>query len=117
MNYPDFATGMARISWLCGGAAVLIGLASCGQPAFDNSFNASFDKSIHDSCVPSAEQHGLAAAAANTYCSCVVGQLDKLTVQQRMALNTSSPEVTQAAATCNAQAAPADNAATPNAAQ
>jgi len=117
MNYPALVSGAARASLLCATAAALIGLAGCGQPAFDNGFNASFDKNTHDSCVPSAEQHGLAAAAAETYCSCVVAQLDKLTVQQKMALNTSSPELQQAAATCNAQAAaPADNASTPNAA-
>jgi hypothetical protein len=101
---------------LAGGAAIALAcLAGCGQgggnSTLSQSFNTSFDKSTHDSCVSSATSNGAPAATAETYCSCFVAQMDKLTVQQKMALNASSPEVTQAATACKAQLVPATNAA------
>src|ERR1700684_268843 len=84
-----------------------LSLAGCDQNAsnafktsFDNSFNASFDKSTHDSCVPSAMAHGATAAAAETYCTCVVGQLDKLSVQEKETLTQTPDKLTNAAAAC-----------------
>jgi hypothetical protein len=88
-------------------------LAGCGvggnstNNAFNDSFNASFDKSTHDSCLKSAEGQGAMATLAETYCTCVVGQLDKLTVAQKMGLNGNSPELQQAATACK-PGAPAD---------
>jgi len=109
------------------GLAVLAAtaLAGCGQiggnsanSTFSQGFNTSFDKSTHDSCVTSATGGGASAAMAENYCSCFVAQFDKLTVQQKLALNVNSPEVTQAATACKAQltAAPA-SAPTMNTAQ
>jgi hypothetical protein len=112
MNHQILVSKAARAALIGASTVALIGLAACGQPAFDNSFNTSFDKTTHDSCVPSAVQHGASAADAETYCTCVVTQLNKLTVQQKMALNANSPELQQAATTCNAQTStPAANAA------
>jgi hypothetical protein len=113
MNYQNLISKAARAAVIGASTAALLGLAACGQPAFDNSFNTSFDKTTHDSCVPSAVKHGASAADAETYCSCVVTQLDKLTVQQKMALNANSPELQQAATTCNAQSPAANAAAAP----
>ena len=76
-------------------------MAGCG-PAFDNAMGAAYDKKVHDDCVTTASTNN-PAALAEAYCSCVVVQLDKLTVQQRMALTPTSPEIHDAAATCNAQ--------------
>ena len=115
-----FPTGvLTRRSLRLAGVALFAAaaLAGCGQiggndanSTFNQSFNASFDKSTHDTCVSSATGNGAPAATAQTYCSCVVTQLDKLTVQQKMALNANSPELTQAAATCKAEltSTPAD---------
>lgn len=96
-------------------AAAALSLAACGAPgnsaaggnsadsfqgAFDKSFNAAFDKSTHDSCVRSATAHGAAPDAAERYCTCIVGQLDNLTVQQKRGLSRSSPELSLAASAC-----------------
>jgi hypothetical protein len=95
--------------------AMLSAAALTGCDQFNSSFNASFDKRTHDTCLPSAEAHGATAAVAETYCTCVVGQLDKLTVAQKMALNGSSPELQQAASACNGSspAAASNDAAAP----
>jgi hypothetical protein len=107
-------TGRLRLAGLA--AIAVASLAGCGQiggnsanSTFSQSFNASFEKSTHDSCVTSATGGGAPASTAETYCSCIVTQLEPLTVQQKLALNASSPEVAQAAATCKAEltAAPA----------
>jgi hypothetical protein len=107
MDYQTVAARAARTLLACLATAAAIGLTACG-PAFDNSFNTAFDKKTHDSCLPAAQQHGATAAQAEAYCSCVVAQLDKLSVQQKMGLNGNSPELQQAANACNAQ--PAANA-------
>jgi hypothetical protein len=96
-------------------AASLVGCGNAGNStnatdAFATSFNASFDKSVHDSCVTSAQSHGsVTPDVAEKYCSCLVGQFSKLTVQQKMALQPTSPEMQQAEAACVPQS-PATNA-------
>jgi len=70
------------------------------QGAFDKSFNSEFDKSAHDSCISSATAHGASPGRAERYCTCMVGQLDNLTVRQKMELRPSSPEVSQAFSAC-----------------
>jgi hypothetical protein len=64
---------------------------------------AVFDKNLHDSCFSTASAKG-GPAAAETYCSCIVVQLDQVPVQQRIALSATSDEVTHAESYCNAQA-------------
>jgi hypothetical protein len=49
-------------------------------------FNATFAKTTHDSCLSSAQGHGASADAAERYCSCVVGRLSSLSVEDKMAL-------------------------------
>jgi len=101
------------------------GLAACGQaggntasgnsasgassPGVDAaSVNAAFDRSASASCLTAAEAKGAMRALAQSYCSCVLVQLDKLTVAQKLALNDNSPELQQAATACGAQGATAD---------
>jgi hypothetical protein len=93
-------------------ALAALALSACGQggggndaanaftAAFDKSFNESFDRSTHDSCVSSATAHGGAADAAEKYCSCVVAQLDKLSVKEKEGLTPESPVLAQAAGAC-----------------
>jgi len=85
-------------------AAVLtaLSLSACGGSS-DAQFNASFDKSTHDSCVTSASTHGLAAAQAETYCTCIVKELDKLPTQEKMTLTLHQDKMTAVAQTCVAQ--------------
>ena len=94
-------TKMLRTS-LCLAAAVIALAAyapSSAQPSAPSSddpshwdagqkaqFNATFAKTTHDSCLRSAEGHGVAADAAERYCTCVVGRLDSLSVEDKMAL-------------------------------
>lgn len=114
MNHQTLASRAARAGLMGAAAVALIGLAACGQPAFDNSFNASFDKSTHDSCVKSATGGGVPAATAETYCSCFVSQLDKLTVQQKLALKGDSPALVAAENACKSTVTGgADNSAAP----
>jgi hypothetical protein len=93
----------------------MLSLGACGGQS-DAQFNASFDKSTHDSCVSSAGSHGLPAAQAETYCTCVVKELDKLSVADKMQLPMHQDKMTAVAQTCVAQmgggvsAAPATNA-------
>jgi hypothetical protein len=95
-------------------ALAALSLAACGSgggnaaansagSAFDASFTASFDKSTHDSCVSSASQHGATADVAEKYCTCVVTELDKLSVQDRMALPAHQEKLQAAAQTCKPQ--------------
>jgi hypothetical protein len=76
-------------------ALAIFGLSACGQ--FEKGFNASFDKKTHDSCLPAAMKNGLSADAAEKYCTCAVAKLDKLSLQDKMSLQ-SHPERLQAAA-------------------
>src|SRR5262249_6794697 len=85
-------------------AAAALGLAACGQggdsnafkASFDKGFNESFNRSVHDSCVTTASSGGASASVVETYCSCLVTELDKVPIDQRMKLNPSSPEFNQA---------------------
>ena len=70
------------------------------QPGFDKSWNASFDKSAHHSCVETATRRGGAAVAVERYCTCVVSQLDKLSVDEKMKLNESPAKLSSAAKAC-----------------
>jgi hypothetical protein len=64
-------------------------------------FNASFDKSTHDSCLSSAQSHGAAADAAERYCSCVVTQLRPLSVEDKIALAHRQETIQAAAKVCS----------------
>ncbi|HEY2707723.1 MAG TPA: hypothetical protein VGI95_06690 [Caulobacteraceae bacterium] len=111
-----------------GGVCALVAisvLASCGQPtptsngvsavnasaasvaapdsADDAALNATFAKSTHDSCVPSATAHGVTPEQAEKYCTCVVAQLAPLPLAEKMQLATNQTKLQAAAATCNAQ--------------
>ena len=100
------------------GLLATLSLDACGQgggngtSSFDAQFNASFDKSTHDSCVTSATNKGAPADVAEKYCACLVVQADKLTTQEKLALPAHPDQMNAMAATCNAQlqAAPASNA-------
>ncbi|HXQ13682.1 MAG TPA: hypothetical protein VN814_03560 [Caulobacteraceae bacterium] len=50
------------------------------------SFNDTFAKTTHDSCLRSAQSHGASADAAEHYCACVVGRLAPLSVEDKIAL-------------------------------
>lgn len=83
-------------------AIVALALAGCDQfqASFDKSFNASFDKRIHNDCVTSAVGRGAAADVVERYCSCVVGQLDKLSVREKMNLRQTPDKLRAAAEAC-----------------
>jgi hypothetical protein len=66
-------------------------------------FNAAFDKATHDSCVTSAQSNGAPAAAAETYCSCVVSKLEPLSPQDKMALQQHQDALVAAAQACKPQ--------------
>ena len=87
---------------LAAGALALM-LVGCDQASkgFEKGFNEQFAKSTHDSCVKSAVEHGAPADRAEPYCTCFVQQFDKLTAQEKMKLNPSSPELAAAAKVCN----------------
>ena len=116
-----FSNSMTRRLGLAGVAAIalacLVGCGQGGNSTSDQSVNAQFDKTMHDSCVSSATVNGTVVAGAEGYCSCFVTQLDKLTATQKLALKPDSPEVQQAAATCKAQFPPPATAADANAAE
>jgi hypothetical protein len=90
------SVGMTLVLALAG--AGVLSLGGCAKPD-----PAAFDKSIHDSCLPSAVSHGAAPDVAERYCSCAVSELDKLPVSKRLSLGPSSPEVTNAMETCAQQ--------------
>ena len=81
--------------------AAAASLTACGPPDY-NALGTVFDKSMHDGCVSTASKNN-PAPLAEAYCSCVVTQLDQVPPQQRVGLNASSPQVTNAMSTCNAQ--------------
>lgn len=80
-------------------AVVALALAGCDQKAFEKQFNASFDKSTHDGCIRTATGRGT-ADQVETYCTCVVAQLDKYTVQEKMKLQQEPDKLRAAAAAC-----------------
>ena len=85
-------------------AVIALALAGCDQKAmqasFDKNFNASFDKSTHDSCVTSASGRGGAPDVVEKYCTCVVAQLDKYPVAEKMKLGQEPDKLRAAAAAC-----------------
>ena len=83
-------------------AALCVGAAGCGE-AYKKQFNAAFDKSTHDSCVTSAVAHQAAPDAAEKYCSCIVTQLQGLSVAEKQSLSPTSDKANQAVAHCRAQ--------------
>lgn len=91
----------------------LLALAACGSPQFDEGFNQAFEKSTKESCVKSAQKAGAPAERVEPYCSCFVGQLSGLSVQDKMKLNPNSPQITAAANTCLAQTADLQTGAPP----
>jgi hypothetical protein len=105
---------MKRFAMIVAAAAALAG---CGPGAsndmkatFDKSFNASFDKSTHDSCVSTAVGKGGAPDVVEKYCTCVVAQLDKLTVDEKMKLNQTPDKLTAAAQACLPSSSSSTNA-------
>ena len=121
-------TRAAKSIGLAGAAALAaLSLAGCGpggggnaaansaSSAFDASADASFDKSLHDSCVTSFTSKGGPADKAEPYCSCVVKEADKLSMQDKLTLGMHQDKMEAMAQTCIAQitggqTAPATNA-------
>jgi hypothetical protein len=66
-------------------------------------FNTTFAKTTHDSCLNSAEKHGVTADAAERYCSCVVHRLESLSVEDKMALPQHHDTMVAASNACRAQ--------------
>jgi hypothetical protein len=96
--------GLGRLGAVVVAMGAALALAACGMPA-DNSpagqkFNEQFAKSTHDSCVPSAQQHGATADQAEKYCTCVVAQLAPLSIQEKMSLPLNQDKMKTAAAAC-----------------
>jgi hypothetical protein len=105
---PSYAAGGAAAPAAAPGAALADGSApapdaSSPTPDQTAAFNASFDKSTHDSCVTSAEGNGATADAAEKYCTCVVAKLEPLSVQDKMALPQHQDTLTAAASACRGQ--------------
>ena len=100
-----------RVTGALAALALVGALAGCDQNAsnsfkesFDKSFNASFDKSTHDSCVSTATGRGGAADVVEKYCTCVVAQLDQLSVDEKMKLNSEPDKLKAAAEACQPSA-------------
>jgi hypothetical protein len=80
--------------------------ASVGDEANSSSvgaLNAQWEKATTSSCISGAARTGASADSAVRYCSCVVQQLDTLTLRQKQALGASSPELTAAVNLCRPQ--------------
>ena len=108
------ATGLAVTAvWLVGcsqpgnktadGAASSQNFLQAFEAGYTESFNKTFDKSTHDSCVPAAVTHGASADAAERYCSCVIAQLEPLSPAEKLQLNSQPDKLHAAAAACQAQ--------------
>lgn len=101
---------------VCALALVLVS-AGCGQPAPASNhvavaatpasggatFDASFDKSLHDSCMTSFSSHGGPAALAEPYCSCTLREVDKLSDADKIALAAQQDKLQAIATTCMTQ--------------
>ena len=104
---------------------VAVGLVGCGGPsgksangdsssppsllqafsdAYAKSFNQAFDRTTHDACLPSAEAHGATADQAERYCTCVVAQLEPLSVADKQKLDSDPAKLQAAAAACQPRA-------------
>ncbi|HEY1427517.1 MAG TPA: hypothetical protein VGF50_12660 [Caulobacteraceae bacterium] len=80
-------------------AILALAIAGCDQKALEKNFNASFDKSTHDGCIKTASGRDTPQAVEG-YCTCVVAQLDKYSVQEKMKLNQEPDKLRAAAAAC-----------------
>ena len=76
-------------------------LTGCGQS--DAEFNASFDKSLHDSCMTSFTTKGGPPDKAEPYCACSVKEVDKLSKQDKLTLGMHQDKMTAIAQICVAQ--------------
>ncbi|HEX3917993.1 MAG TPA: hypothetical protein VHW60_11705 [Caulobacteraceae bacterium] len=102
MDKQSYALRAGRVGLAVAAMLTAGWLAGCGKMD-DNALSATFDKSMHDSCVSTATGKGAPAAAAEAYCSCVVTQLDAVPISQRMTLSPTSDKITSAENVCNAQ--------------
>jgi hypothetical protein len=84
-------------------AASSQGFLQALEAGYTQSFNKTFDKSTHDSCVPAAVTHGASADAAERYCNCVIAQLEPLSPIEKLQLNSQPDKLTAAGAACQAQ--------------
>ncbi len=102
-----------RILSLAGAALVLAvcGAAAAPAPSDDvshwdatqkASFNATFARTTHDSCVSSAKAHGANADTAEHYCACIVSKLEPLSVEDKMALPQHQDAMVAASNACKA---------------
>lgn len=81
-------------------AGVAACCASCSQAA-QSAFHSSFRTSFHQSFMSSCTQNHPGVAAYKSYCSCAETYIEtRETDAQLMALNTQSPVVQQAIASC-----------------
>jgi hypothetical protein len=109
------AAALAALSLsACGSGGGGNAAANSAGSAFDTSVDASFDKSLHDSCVTSFTSKGGPADKAEPYCACVVKEADKLSTQDKLTLGMHQDKMEAMAQTCIAQitgpTAPASNA-------
>ncbi len=66
----------------------------------DQSANDDYDKNFINACFHSAVQKGNSIDAAAHYCTCAMGELDRLNIRQKQSLTGSSPEVLRAEQDC-----------------
>ncbi|HVN01127.1 MAG TPA: hypothetical protein VMT68_13030 [Caulobacteraceae bacterium] len=107
---------LLRVGAIAAGIGFAAALSACGAPA-DNSaagqqFVASFDKSLHDSCVSSFTSKGGPADKAESYCGCVVQQANLLPNADKMSLPMHPDKMQQMAQTCTNQVVSGAAAAT-----
>ena len=99
-----YRAGLAKLGAWIVGLGLAAALAGCGVPdansAAGKQFNASFDKSTHDSCVSAATSNGAAADKAEAYCTCVVAQADQLSNSDKMTLGMHPDKMTAMAQAC-----------------
>ena len=99
-----YGAGLAKLGACVAAFGFVAVLAGCGVPdsnsAAGKQFAASFDKSTHDSCVSSASSKGMAADKAETYCTCVVAQIDQLSNSDKAQLPMHPDKMTTMAQTC-----------------
>jgi hypothetical protein len=85
------------------GAASSQSLLQAFEAGYTQSFNKTFDKNTHDSCVPAAVAHGASADAAERYCTCVIAQLEPLSPTEKLQLYSQPDKLNAAAQACQAQ--------------
>jgi len=87
--------------------ALLLAAGGCSREevgaykqAFDKSIEASAANSDRESCVATATRAGAEQLRAERYCTCLVAQLDKLTIDEKAALRPGSEKAVQASRYC-----------------